>query len=192
MSTTLTHYMPFSTSTLNPLVDGGHWWGVHSSKPQAMGSETTPARKVMVVADPNRESAAALQYALSHVVLENDELILLHVENPSSWRNTFSFLRRPSLTGSSTANSSEGERGGIGDVDFLEEMKQVCEVAQPKFLEDMKHVCEVAQPKIRVRLERIQMEAKDKANAILNKSKQLGIDILIIGQRRSLSNAILG
>ncbi|KAJ9182349.1 hypothetical protein P3X46_006353 [Hevea brasiliensis] len=140
-----------------------------------MGSETTPGRKVMVVADPTRESAGALQYALSHVVLENDELILLHVENPSSWRNAFSFLRRSSLSSTSVPNL-EG-----GDVDFLEAMKQVCEVSQPR---------------IRIRKEKVQMEAKlkdkDKANAILVSCNTLGVDLVIIGQRRSLSSALLG
>ncbi|XP_038722069.1 uncharacterized protein LOC120014223 [Tripterygium wilfordii] len=34
-----------------------------------------PARKVMVAADPTRESARALQYALSHVVVEHDDLL---------------------------------------------------------------------------------------------------------------------
>ncbi|KAJ6890357.1 hypothetical protein NC652_025100 [Populus alba x Populus x berolinensis] len=116
-----------------------------------MGSETTArSRKVMVVADPSRESAGALQYALSHVVVENDELILLHVES-----------------------------GGVGEGDFLEAMRQVCRIAQPK---------------IPVRLERTQLmeETKDKANTILNKSNLLRVDLLIIGQRRGFSTAILG
>ncbi|KDP33338.1 hypothetical protein JCGZ_12887 [Jatropha curcas] len=141
-----------------------------------MESETSPARKVMLVADPSRESAGALQYALSHVVLENDELILLHVENPGSWRNTFSFLRRSSFPSNYIPNLEFG-----GDIDFLEAMKQICEVAQPK---------------IRIRIEKMQTEArirdKDKGTAILAKSKMLGVDFIIIGQRRSLSTALLG
>lgn len=141
-----------------------------------MGSETAPARKVIVLADPTRESAVALQYALSNVVLENDELILLHVESPNSWRkNTLSFLRRSSLPSHYVPNL-EG-----GDIDFLEAMKQVCEVAQPG---------------IRIRKEKMQMEAKvkdkDKANAILVRCNTLGVDAVIIGQRRSLSSALLG
>ncbi|PON40277.1 Universal stress protein [Parasponia andersonii] len=135
-----------------------------------------PTRRVMVVADPTRESAGALQYALSHAVLEEDELILLHVENPGSWRNTFStFLRRPNLPASS--NSSTFMEGSLGEVDFLEEMR---------------YACKLAQPKIRVRVERLPMEGKEKAATILSQSKALGIDILVIGQRRSLSSAILG
>ncbi|XP_038720012.1 uncharacterized protein LOC120012647 [Tripterygium wilfordii] len=137
-----------------------------------------PARKVMVVADPTRESAGALQYALSHVVVEHDELILIHVENPNSWRNTFStFLRRPSLSSNSAGMSSDGGGGGGCEVDFLEEMKNICQIAQPK---------------IRLSVERVLMEGKDKPNLILDKSKSLGIDLLITGQRRSFSSAILG
>ncbi|GLT76802.1 hypothetical protein SLA2020_484400 [Shorea laevis] len=140
-----------------------------------MQSGTSPSRKVMVVAEPNRESAVALQYALSHAVFEQDELILLHIENPNSWRNTFStFLRRPNVASSSNMGSPDG---GGGDVDFLEEMK---------------HACKAAQPTLRVRVERVEMEGKDKGGIVLFQSKLLGIDLIVIGQRRSLSTAILG
>ena len=71
---------------------------------------TAPARKVMVVADPTLHSAAALQYALSHAMLEQDELILFHIENPNSWKNTFStFLRRPSFPSGATVPNSVPE-----------------------------------------------------------------------------------
>lgn len=39
-------------------------------------------RKVMVVADSNKETKAALQWCLSHVVQKNDTLVLLHVVKP--------------------------------------------------------------------------------------------------------------
>ncbi|KAJ8899652.1 hypothetical protein K2173_019348 [Erythroxylum novogranatense] len=153
-----------------------------------MGNGTPePTRKVMVVADPTRESAGALQYALSHVVLENDELILIHIANPSSWRDTFTFLRRSGVSyvymiaNNSVADGGGsthiGGGGGGGEVDFLEEMKQLCEVAHPK---------------LRVRVERMPLEAKDKAKAILVQTKSIGVDLLIVGQRRSLSNVLLG
>ncbi|GAV62204.1 LOW QUALITY PROTEIN: hypothetical protein CFOL_v3_05728, partial [Cephalotus follicularis] len=63
-----------------------------------MEGGTTPGRKVVVVGEPTSESAAALQYALSHTLVEDNKLTLIHVENPSSWRNTFFFLRRPILS----------------------------------------------------------------------------------------------
>ncbi|KAK2967933.1 hypothetical protein RJ640_010543 [Escallonia rubra] len=139
-----------------------------------MDGGTAPSRKVMVVADPTRESAAALQYALSHAVLENDSLILLHVENPDSWRHKFSFFKRPSQATSSTAFSAEG---GGGELDFLEAMKQACEIAQPK---------------IPVQAEKVDIDGKEKAAVILSQSLAHGVDILVVGQRQSLSNAILG
>ncbi|XWS08713.1 hypothetical protein CRYUN_Cryun40dG0024600 [Craigia yunnanensis] len=138
---------------------------------------TPPARKVMVVANPTPHSAAALQYALSHALLEQDELILFHIENPNSWKNTFStFLRKPSFSSGATAPNSVPE-GSSTDIDFLDQMKRACEIAQPK---------------IPVRIEKTDIDGKDKATVILAKSKALGIDLIIIGQRRSLSSAIRG
>ncbi|KAJ6988733.1 hypothetical protein NC653_021607 [Populus alba x Populus x berolinensis] len=71
------------------------------------------------------------------VVVENDELILLHVENSC-----------PRAT----------------------------------------HLTEITHPKVPVCLERTQFmeEASDKANTILNKSNLLGVDLLIVGQRRGI------
>ncbi|XVF28510.1 hypothetical protein REPUB_Repub15cG0035600 [Reevesia pubescens] len=139
---------------------------------------TPPARKVMVVADPTPQSAAALQYALSHALLEEDELILFHIENPNSWKNTLStFLRKPSFSsGPPTAPNSVPE-GASTDIDFLDQMKRACEIAQPK---------------IPVRIEKTDMDGKDKGTIILSKCKALGIDLIIIGQKRSLSSALLG
>ncbi|XP_042517705.1 uncharacterized protein LOC122091698 [Macadamia integrifolia] len=144
-----------------------------------MEVSTGAPKKVMVVADPTRESAGALQWALSHAVLEHDELFLLHVDQPLSWRSTLStFLRRPSSPVFAATNSSIEGHGGDGDhLDFLDLMKSACEAAQPK---------------VRVHIERVEMDGKDKASAILLKSRMLSIEVLVIGQRRSLSNALLG
>ncbi|KAF8015888.1 hypothetical protein BT93_H1437 [Corymbia citriodora subsp. variegata] len=157
-----------------------------------VGPPTTAPRKVMVVVDPTRESAAALQYTLSHGVVERDELILLHIENPSSWRTTFSTLfRRPSYVaaGNSQSGSSRGasagrNRGNEGGGDGGSEVD---------FLDEMKHACELAQPNVRVRTTRVELEGdKDKASAILSQCSSHEIDVLIVGQRRSFSTAILG
>ncbi|KAF8394223.1 hypothetical protein HHK36_020430 [Tetracentron sinense] len=133
---------------------------------------TATARKVMVVAEPGRESAGALQWALSHAILKNDELILLHVQNPASWRTSFStFLKRPASHVAALATEA------IGELEFLEEMKNLCEAAQPK---------------VRVHIEKVEMEGKDKATTILFQTMVHSIDLLVIGQRRSLSTALLG
>ncbi|KAK7318895.1 hypothetical protein RJT34_03602 [Clitoria ternatea] len=139
------------------------------------------ARKVMVVADPTRESAGALQYALSHAVLEQDELILLHVENPTSWRNTIStFLKMPSLGSTTTASIDLGGGGAAADGEGVD------------FLEEMKHACKAAQPKMRVRVLKVEMDNKDKPNTILSQSKSHGVDLMVIGQKRTFSSALLG
>ncbi|CAI9118017.1 OLC1v1019516C1 [Oldenlandia corymbosa var. corymbosa] len=155
---------------------------------------TLPARKVMVVADPSRESAAALQYALSHAVVENDTLILLHVENPnhSTWRIPFSAIfRRPSngsvaaspknastsIEGVIGAGGTNAGAGGEGTIDFLEAMK---------------HACVIAYPNLKVQTENVGMDGKDKGSVILAQSTAHGVELLIVGQRTSLSNAILG
>ncbi|XP_038881793.1 homeobox protein 5 [Benincasa hispida] len=165
-------------------------------------TSTAPSRKVMVVVDPTRESAAALQYALSHAVIDNDQVILLHVDNPNSWKNAITtFLKRPNggsannnnnnsnnnynhnnanatAAAAATAASDGGQGGGpTAEVDFLEEMKKACKTAHPK---------------LKVGTLRVELEGKDKASMIMAQTKALGIDLLVIGQRRSLSTAILG
>ncbi|ESW31529.1 hypothetical protein PHAVU_002G245600 [Phaseolus vulgaris] len=142
------------------------------------------ARKVMVVADPTRESAGALQYALSHAVIDQDELILLHVENPSSWRNTIStFLKMPSLGSSTTATLEFGGGGGAA---------AAAEGEGVDFLEEMKHICRASQPKMKVRAMIVEMDGKDRATTILSLSKTYGVDVIVIGQKRSISSALLG
>lgn len=145
---------------------------------EAVGG-VTGKRKVMVVAEATRESGIALQYALSHAILENEELILLQIVNPSSWRYAIStFLKRPGTT-----NAEEGVVGGGA---------AAAAAGEEEFIEEMKRSCKIAQPKIAVRIVRVAAEAKDKAIVILSQAMALGIDIIVIGQRRSLSTAILG
>lgn len=67
--------------------------------------------------------------------------------------------------------------GGGKDADFLKVMKRACQKAHP----DMK-----------VRVEKVEQGCMDKANTVLSHTKKLAIDLLIIGQRRNLSNILLG
>ncbi|KAJ8547167.1 hypothetical protein K7X08_010753 [Anisodus acutangulus] len=179
----------------------------------------------MVVADPTRESTAALQYALSHAVAENDTLILLHVGNPNAWRNLLGTLIKKPLPNSTTSSStsttslaSPSDGGGVHNNPFGAFFKKsLPSIGSPPpspatsnvaegggvnrcagkgymdFLGTMKHACEVTQPKLKVCTETVEMDgnAKEKATIILAKAASLGIDILVIGQRRSLSNVIL-
>lgn len=142
------------------------------------------SRKIIVVVDPTRESIGALQYALSHAIHENDELILLHIEHPNTWKFTFSTLLRVKpnylhvltlVTGSNNVASIEGGN----NIDFLEEMKQICKVAQPK---------------VHVRVERVtKLDGKDKAATIIAQTITLGVDIIVTGQRKNtFSTTLLG
>ncbi|WJX53321.1 hypothetical protein P8452_39326 [Trifolium repens] len=154
---------------------------------------TNISRKVLVVADPTRESAGALQYALCHAVMEQDELILLHViENIPSWRNTLStFLKMPSLGTSMTASLGDfgggGGGGGAGGGSSAEGETVV------DFLEEMKNACKVSQPKLKVRMMKVDMDnGKDRANTILSHTINQEIDVVVIGQKRTLSSTLLG
>ncbi|VYS62529.1 unnamed protein product [Arabidopsis thaliana] len=159
------------------------------------GSSSTPqSRKIMVIADPTRESAAALQYALSHAVLEQDELILVHIENSGgSWKNAFSsFLRLPSSISSSSSGSSPASNGTTTASNAAANAL-ASEIGQGdgNFLEQMKRICEIAQPKVRVHTECIAIDGV-KATAILLHGDKLGVDVIIIGQRRTISSSLLG
>ncbi|XP_060180468.1 uncharacterized protein LOC132610200 isoform X1 [Lycium barbarum] len=193
-----------------------------------MADGKNSTRKIMVVADPTRESAAALQYALSHAVAENDTLILLHVGNPNAWRNLLGALIKKPLPNSATSSStsttsltlSSSDGGGVNSNPlgaFFKKSLASSASSPPSstaasnvaaegrgvkgcagkgymdFLGTMKHACEVAQSKIKVCTETVEMDGndKEKATTILAKAASLGIDILVIGQRRSLSKVIL-
>lgn len=148
---------------------------------------TAAARKVMVIADATRESAGALQYTLSHAILDNDSLILLHVSN-NNRKTTFPFFKKTAPNSSQNSNNNValttteqnvGGNSGSGGVDL-------------SFLEEMKTACKKVVPQIDVKIEVVTMDGKDKANVILSQCSEHGIDLLVIGQRRTLSTAILG
>ncbi|XP_042059045.1 uncharacterized protein LOC121803446 [Salvia splendens] len=147
-------------------------------------------RRVMVVADGSRESATALQYALSHALMDNDSLILLHVAPP---RNAFGgFFKNPISPGSARfggsptssgegsvgRNRSRGGNGSGGEADFLDGMKRACAAAKPTL--------KVAVEKAEV------VEGKDKAAVIVSHSAASNVELLIIGRKRNaLSKSIL-
>ncbi|KAG9447729.1 hypothetical protein H6P81_013857 [Aristolochia fimbriata] len=133
-------------------------------------------RKVMVVADPGRESTGALQWVLSHAVLDRDEIVLLHVEAHVLRRNSFSnFLKRAQSHPPSASTSSAS-------------MSERCCNGEPDFLESMRLRCVSAQPRVHVQIEKVEMEGgRDKAATILFQCNKRGIDLLVIGQRRTTS-----
>ncbi|RWW73906.1 hypothetical protein BHE74_00018160 [Ensete ventricosum] len=163
---------------------------MHSLRPRlssvaaAMDGCGSPAgkRRIMVVADPGRESAAALEWALYHAVLEHDDIILLHVEPVSARRASAlsSFLGRPP-SGVSPVLSPQaaavaaavGAGDGGGDYEFLDAMRARCQAVQPTAT---------------VQIERVEMESKDKAAAILTQTQLSRADRLVIGQRRNATS----
>ncbi|GFY81340.1 GLU-ADT subunit B [Actinidia rufa] len=161
---------------------GGSWqrwwqqqkWHFDDNTTTTMESGATPVKKVMMVADPSRQSAAALQYALSHAVVEHNTLIILHDGNANVWKNSFSFFKWLATPGTSfSASYNEGSvcggrGGGAGDLDFLEAMKRSCKIAQPK---------------IHVLVERMEMHGKEKASVILHRNTMHSVDILVLGQK---------
>ncbi|XP_020584071.1 uncharacterized protein LOC110027117 [Phalaenopsis equestris] len=59
---------------------------------------------------------------------------------------------------------------------------------QYEFLEEMRAACEAVLPKARVRVEKVEIEGREKAATILEQTKRLGVGLLVIGQRRSSSS----
>lgn len=155
----------------------------------------------MVVVDPTRESAGALQYALSHVVVEKDQLILVHIENANATTRKIpsitAFLKKPTSASASAATALfSAATPAVATALFSS--PPFAPDGSPQtdnvnFLEEMKRICEIAQPKVPVSTTRVQiMESNNKAAAILSQTEVLRVDLLIIGQRKTLSNVLLG
>ncbi|KAG6393063.1 hypothetical protein SASPL_147293 [Salvia splendens] len=154
-----------------------------------MEADSAAARRVMVVADGSREAAGALQYALSHAVVDNDTLILLHVEHAAPPpKNSFGGLFKnpispavPRLGGpTSSGEGSVGRSGGGG--------------GEVEFLDGMRRACAAAKPMVKVAVEKAEVpEGKDKGAVIVAHSAASNVELLIIGQKRSaFSKSILG
>uniref|UniRef100_A0A0E0M8E3 UspA domain-containing protein n=1 Tax=Oryza punctata TaxID=4537 RepID=A0A0E0M8E3_ORYPU len=142
------------------------------------GSGAAPAkpkpRLVMIIADPGRESTAAMEWALSHAIAEGDGILLLHVNMPPN-----SAGAGPSRTGSGGSSGSSGPltallgaAGAAGDADFMETMSAACKSRHPR---------------ARVRALRVEpaTEGREaKAQTILAESQRRGVELLVIGHRR--------
>lgn len=173
-------------------------------------STTTPAaRKVMVIVDTNRDSAAALQYALSHAILDNDRLILLFIDNHNNnynnpWKNPFHAIFKKQISSFSSSSSSSSNTSAASLSLMTVETKNNSNggvgctgggggVVHADLIEEMKKVCKICKPKLEIVVEKVEItDGKDKASTILSESTKHGIELLIIGQKRSFSSAILG
>ncbi|XP_006662420.2 uncharacterized protein LOC102709682 [Oryza brachyantha] len=136
------------------------------------GSTSAPAkpRLVMIIADPGRESTAAMEWALSHAIAEGDGILLLHVNMPPNAAGA-----GPSRTGSGGSAGSPLTAllgAAAGDADFMETMSAACRARHPP---------------TRVRAVRVEpaTEGREaKAQTILAESQRRGVELLVIGHRR--------
>lgn len=146
------------------------------------GSGAAPAkpRLVMIVADAARESTAAMEWALSHAIVEGDDILLLHVNMPYPHNGAAGGPVGPSRSSSGGSTGSPiaallggGGAGGAADpVDFMETMRGACRAWYPR---------------ARVHGERVEpaTEGREaKAQTILAESQRRGVEVLVIGQRR--------
>ncbi|XP_020094559.1 uncharacterized protein LOC109714368 [Ananas comosus] len=156
------------------------------------GGGAAAKRRVMVVADPGRESAGALEWALSHAVLDHDELLLLHVDPPPLIPHTSASAFTTSSSFSSFLRRAPHSPGGADGGE-----RQSCE-----FLEAMRATCAGRLPRVRVWVQRVLAGSGsteegcrlDKARTILAHANALRVDLLVIGQRRrsAASSSFLG
>ncbi|KAL6641041.1 hypothetical protein ACP70R_019222 [Stipagrostis hirtigluma subsp. patula] len=150
------------------------------------GAGAAPAkpRRVMIVADPGRESAAAMEWALSHAIAEGDDVLLLHVNMPNPNSGAAGGGTAPSRSGSGGSVSSPlavflgggGAGSGAAGAD-----------AGGDFMEAMRAACSARYPRARVRGVRVEPATdgrEAKAQTILAESQRRGVELLVIGLRR--------
>uniref|UniRef100_N1QWK6 UspA domain-containing protein n=1 Tax=Aegilops tauschii TaxID=37682 RepID=N1QWK6_AEGTA len=119
-----------------------------------LAGTTSKKRLVMIIADPGRESTAAMDWALSHAVVEGDDILLLHARSSGSQLAVF-------LGG-----------GGSADGEFMETMRAACKARHPRARVHAERV----EPATEGR------EAK--AQTILAESQRRGVELLVIGHHR--------
>lgn len=172
------------------LIDLGRGGGGGGGRARASGtgSGAGPAkpRLVMIVADPGRESTAAMEWALSHAVVEGDDILLLHVNMPYPHNGAAGGAAGPSRSSSGGSTGSPiaallggGSGAGADPVDFVEAMRAACKARYHR---------------ARVHGERVEPATdgrEAKAQTILAESQRRGVEVLVIGQRR-VSSSFLG
>ncbi|CAN6282937.1 unnamed protein product [Urochloa humidicola] len=150
----------------------------------AGGTPTKKPRLVMVVADPGRESMAAMEWALSHAIVEGDDIILLHVNMPLHHPNSGGGAGGGAGPSRSSSGGSAGSPiaallgGGAGAADGGD------------FMEAMRAACKARYPRARVHGERVEpaTEGREaKAQTILAESQRRRVELLVIGHRRCSS-----
>ncbi|CAL4933729.1 unnamed protein product [Urochloa decumbens] len=151
------------------------------------GTDGTPTKKprlVMVVADPGRESAAAMEWALSHAIVEGDDILLLHVNMPLHHPNS------GGAAGSGGAGPSRSSSGGSASSPIAALLGGGAGADGVDFMEAMRAACKARYPRARVHGERVEpaTEGREaKAQTILAESQRRRVELLVIGHRRCSS-----
>jgi len=140
------------------------------------GGRGAPAmpRLVMIVADPCRGSTAAMEWALSHSIVEGDDILLLHVNMPHPNNGAAGPGPSRSSSGGTTGSPIAALLGG-GSADGGD------------FMEAMRAACKARHPRARVVGKRVEpaTEGREaKAQTILAESQRRGVELLVIGHRR--------
>jgi hypothetical protein len=159
------------------LIDLGRGGGGGS---RGAGGAPAKPRLVMLVADPCRESTAAMEWALSHAIAEGDDILLLHVNMPHP-HNGAAGGHVPSRSSSGGSAGSPigaflGGGGGAG-----------ADSGGADFMEAMRAACKARFPRARVHGERVDpaTEGREaKAQTILAESQRRRVELLVIGHRR--------
>ncbi|KAK8444951.1 hypothetical protein SEVIR_9G230600v4 [Setaria viridis] len=158
--------------------------GRGGSRGAGAGAGGAPAkpRLVMLVADPCRESTAAMEWALSHAIVEGDDILLLHVNMPHPHNGAAGgHVPSRSSSGGSAGSpiaaflgggGSGAGAGADGGGDFMEAMRGACKARYPRARVHGEHV----EPATEGR------EAK--AQTILAESQRRRVELLVIGHRR--------
>ncbi|WVZ59195.1 hypothetical protein U9M48_009381 [Paspalum notatum var. saurae] len=151
-----------------PLIDLGRGGGGR----RGLAAAPAKPRLVMIIADPGRESTAAMEWALSHAIVEGDDVLLLHVNMPHPHHNGGVGPSR---------SSSGGSTGG----------SPIAAADAGDFMEAMRSSCKARFPRARVHGERVEpaTEGREaKAQTILAESQRRGVELLVIGHHRRVSS----
>ncbi|XP_062204957.1 autophagy-related protein 9 [Phragmites australis] len=165
------------------LIDLGRGGASGGGRGAGAGAAPAKPRLVMIVADPGRESTAAMEWALSHAVVEGDDILFLHVNMPHPNSGAAGGGAGPSRTGSGGSVGSPlaallGGGGGGGSGAGAD---------AGDFMEAMRTACKARHPRARVRAVRVEpaTEGREaKAQTILAESQRRGVELLVIGHRR--------
>ncbi|PUZ38781.1 hypothetical protein GQ55_9G223400 [Panicum hallii var. hallii] len=152
------------------LIDLGRGGG--GGRGAGAGGAPAKPRLVMIVADPGRESTAAMEWALSHSIVEGDDILLLHVNMPHHPHNGAAGPSRSSSGGTAGSPIAALLGGGADGGDFMEAMRAACKARYPR---------------ARVHGTRVEpaTEGREaKAQTILAESQRRRVELLVIGHRR--------